>query len=385
MDKKILLFVVNDPGFFISHRLPLALAARKEGFDVQVATMEGFAIKKILELGFVHHVLPLSRSGLNPLRELVAFYSIWRLFRRLKPQVVHLVTIKPVIYGGIVARIVKVPGVVSAVSGLGILFVETVSMRVRLLRHVVLFLYRLAMKHPNQRVVFQNSTDMEALVAAGGVRKARSSLIRGSGVSLEEYSVMPAPDGIPVIIMASRLLKDKGVDEFVEAARILRSEAVNARFQLVGEPDSGNPESITIESMCALQKEGIVECLGYRTDISELFSKAHIVTLPSYYGEGLPKVLVEAAASGRAVVTTNHPGCRDAIEPNVTGLLVPVRDARGLATAIRQLIEDKGLRQQMGKEGRCLAEKEFSIEKIVQAHLDIYRELETKVSVGTII
>ncbi|OMH30899.1 glycosyltransferase family 4 protein [Motiliproteus sp. MSK22-1] len=376
MDKKILLFVVNDPGFFLSHRLPLAVAARNDGFNVHVATMGGIGAESIEKLGYPHHVIPLSRSGLNPIIELIAFWSIWRLFRQLRPQLVHLVTIKPVIYGGISARIVKIPGVISAISGLGFLFVKTGSLRKRVLRHMVLFLYRLAMGHPNQRVIFQNSKDMEELVDAGCVLRDKSDLIRGSGVDLEEYSAKPDPVGIPVIVMASRLLKNKGVNEFVEAARILQSDAIKARFLLVGEPDSGNPESTSIESICALQKEGAVECLGYRTDISELFSKAHIVALPSYYGEGLPKVLVEAAACGRAVVTTDHPGCRDAIDPNVTGLLVPVRDADALASAIQRLIEDAELRQRMGIEGRRLAEKEYSIEKIVQAHLKIYQTLE---------
>jgi len=374
--KKTLMFVVNSPAFFLSHRLPIALAAKKEGYEVHVATMAGNAADQITAVGLTHHELPLTRSGRNPLNEFVSFFSIWRLFRRLRPDLVHLVTIKPVLYGGIAARMVKVSGVISAISGLGFLFVERASLRVRLLRYVVLFLYRLAMGQPNQRVIFQNSTDMSALVTAGGVRKDKARLIRGSGVDLRGYLMMPEPDGVPVIVMASRLLKDKGVREFVESARLLQSRGINARFQLIGDPDSGNPESVTAESVQAWQEEGVVECLGFRSDIPELFSQAHVVVLPSYYGEGLPKVLVEAAACGRAVVTTDHQGCRDAIEPDVSGLLVPVRDAKALASAIQRLIEGADLRQRMGREGRRLAEKEFSIEKIVQAHLDIYRALE---------
>lgn len=373
---KKFLFVVNDPGFFLSHRLPLAEAARKEGFNVQIATMGcDTAVEKIERLGFTHYTLPLSRSGRNPLKEFATFFSLWRLFRHLRPDLVHLVTIKPVLYGGIAARVVKVPGVISAISGLGFLFVKRAGLWGHLFRYAVLFLYRLSMGHPNQRVIFQNLTDMSTLVDAGEVSKDKTRLIRGSGVDLRDFPVIPEPDGIPVVVMASRLLKDKGVYEFVEAARILQSRGVNARFQLIGDPDPGNPESITAESIQAWREEGIVECPGFRTDIPDLFSQAHIITLASYYGEGLPKVLIEAAACGRAVITTDMPGCRDAIEPDVTGLLVPVRDAKALADAIQRLIEDADLRRCMGREGRLLAEKEFSIEKVVQAHLNIYREL----------
>lgn len=375
MPKKILLFVVNDPGFFLSHRLPLAEAAQKEGFNVQIATMGGASAEKIERLGFVHHTISLSRSGRNPLNELVTFFSMWRLFRQLRPDLVHLVTIKPVLYGGIAARLAKVPGVISAISGLGFLFVKRVSLRVRLLRYGVLFLYRLSMRHPNQRVIFQNPTDMNALVIAAGVQKNKTSLIRGSGVNLQNYPVMPEPDGIPIIVMASRLLKDKGVHEFVEAARILQSQGIKARFQLIGDLDPGNPESVTAESIRIWKEEGIVECLGFRSDIPELFSQAHIITLPSYYGEGLPKVLIEAAACGRAVITTDMPGCRDAIEPKKSGLLVPARNVEALVQAMEYLIKDIALRHQMGQAGRILAEREFGIEKVVTAHIAIYNEL----------
>lgn len=375
MTIKTLLFIINDPDFFLSHRLPLAEAARKEGFTIHVVTKYGSAVEKIKQLGFDHHVLPLSRSGRNPLNEVITLISIWRLLRQLHPDLVHLVTIKPVLYGGITARIVKVPGVVSAISGLGFLFVDRSGLQGRLLRHVVLFLYRLAMGHSNQRVIFQNTTDMNALVEAGGVRKDKTILIRGSGVDLRDYPMLPEPAGVPVVVMASRLLKDKGVFEFVEAARILKSRGVKVRFQLIGAPDPENPESVSDESVKNWQEEGIIECLGFRSDISKLFSQAHIVALPSYYGEGLPKVLIEAAACGRAVVTTDMPGCRDAIESGVTGLLVPPRDAIALAQAIERLIENTPLRQQMGKAGRVLAERNFGIDKVVAAHLAIYNDL----------
>lgn len=370
-----LLFVVNDAAFFLSHRLPVAEAARDKGFSVHVATMPGPAVKMIKQLGFTHHSLPLSRSGRNPLKEFAAFFSLLILFRELRPTLVHLVTIKPVLYGGIAARLTKVPGVISAISGLGFLFVKRTGFMGNILRYLVLFLYRLSMGHPNQIVIFQNSIDISTLVGAGGVSRDKITLIHGSGVDLRDFPVIPEPDGIPVVVMASRLLKDKGVHEFVEAAKILQSRGIKARFQLIGDPDTGNPESITANSIRVWQREEVVECLGFRADIPELFSRAHLVTLPSYYREGLPKVLIEASAAGRAIITTDMPGCRDAIVPGVSGLLVPARDTKALADTIQRLIEDSELRQQMGKEGRRLAERKFSIENAVQAHLGIYQTL----------
>ena len=231
------------------------------------------------------------------------------------------------------------------------------------------------MGHPNQRVIFQNNDDRKALVSAGGVSLVQTVLIRGSGVDLSFYPALKEREGLPMVVMAARLLKDKGVNEFVDAARLLHARGVKACFQLIGAPDPGNPASISVESLRVWQKEGIVECVGFQSNIAELFALAHIVVLPSYYGEGLPKVLIEAAACGRAVITTDMPGCRDAIDPGVTGLLVPVRDVEALALAIDCLIEDVSLRQSMGRAGRELAELEFSIDKIVDAHLAVYREL----------
>lgn len=372
---KKILFIVNVDWFFVSHRLPIALKALESGYEVHLLCGVTDKQEYLEGLGIIIHPFSFSRSGKNALRELVSIFKLYQKVKKIKPDLVHLVTIKPVLYGGIVARLAKAPAVVSAISGLGFLFVKRGTLKAGLLRTIVLFLYRLAMGHSNQRVIFQNPTDRQALVVAGGVEKDKTRMIRGSGVDLQDYPVLPEPDGVPVVVMASRLLKDKGVHEFIEAARTIKSKGIKARFQLIGEPDSGNPESVTAEAVQSWQDEGVVECLGFRSDITELFAQAHIVTLPSYYGEGLPKVLIEAAACGRAVITTDMPGCRDAIEPDVSGLLVPARDAEALAQAIERLIEDDTLRQQMGRAGRDLAEREFGIDKVIAAHLAIYQEL----------
>jgi glycosyltransferase involved in cell wall biosynthesis len=350
MNAKRVLFVVNAPEFFLSHRLPLALAARCEGFDVHVCTGPGASSRKIEELGFVHHSFPLSRSGKNPLAEVNSLRGLYRLMIRLKPDLVHLVTIKPVLYGGFAARFARVPCVVAAVSGLGSVFVSQ-GLKARVLRKAVEILYRLALGHHRLRVIFQNPDDRATLVSLGALREDQAVLIRGSGVALADYPMVPETDGVPVVAFAARLLKEKGVLEFVEASRILKNRGVDARFWLIGTPDPGNPSSVDASDVAGWAAEGLIESFGYRDDIAALFAQSHVVVLPSYYGEGLPKVLIEAAACGRAVVTTNHPGCRDAIESGKTGVLVPVRDATALADTVQILLADAGLRRRMGEAG----------------------------------
>ncbi|OQA32248.1 MAG: N,N'-diacetylbacillosaminyl-diphospho-undecaprenol alpha-1,3-N-acetylgalactosaminyltransferase [Betaproteobacteria bacterium ADurb.Bin341] len=236
------------------------------------------------------------------------------------------------------------------------------------------FVYGLALGKRNLRTIFQNPTDRDVLVGLGAVAQEKTVVIRGSGVDLRKFEVRPEPADPVIVLMAARLLRDKGVTEFVEAARQLKVQGINARFLLAGSPDEGNPSSFSQADLEKWRQEGNVEFLGYRSDMPVLLSKAHIVVLPSYR-EGLPRVLEEAAACGRAIVTTDVPGCRDAIVPGETGLLVPVRDAGKLAEAIRLLVEDAPLRHKMGESGRKLAERCYAVKMIVQAHLSLYQEL----------
>ncbi len=369
-----LLYIINAPEFFLSHRLPLALAAREAGYCVQIATGPGTDCEKIKELGFTHHHLPLSRSGINPWMELRSLWALWRLMRQLKPDLVHLVTIKPVLYGGLVARLAGVPAVLAAISGLGSVFV-THRRSLFGLRCGIEAVYRLALGHSNMKVIFQNPDDQALLTDLGAVQNEQAVLVRGSGVALSDYPLKPEPAGIPVVTFAARLLKEKGVLEFVEAARILKKRGVASHFLLVGTPDHGNPSSISDKEIEHWRTSGLVDPLGYRTDIAEVFANSNLIVFPSYYGEGLPKVLIEAAAAGRAIITTDRPGCRDAIVPNVSGLLVPARDAMAVADAIEGLLSNTELRRSMGKAGRELAEREFGIDKVVAAHLKTYQQL----------
>lgn len=368
-----LLIVVNNPAFLMSHRLPLALGARAAGFDVHIATMDGPAVAQILAHGLKHHVIPLSRSGGNPIQELGSIWALWRLFRRLKPDLVHAVTVKPVLYAGIAARLARVPAYVAAISGLGFLFLDN-SRKGIWVRRVVTVLYRMALGHRNSRVIFQNRNDAEVLQLAGAVRPEQVELIRGSGVSLDDFHVAPEPAGAPVAVMVSRMLADKGVCEFVEAARLAAGHPAGLRWVLAGSVDPGNPASITEQALLDWQAEGVITWLGEQGDIDGLYRESHIAVLPSYR-EGLPKSLIEAAACGRAVVTTDVPGCRDAIEPGVSGLLVPARDAPALCEAVQKLAGDAVLRQQMGRAGRQLAEQAFDIREVVRRHVEIYQKL----------
>ena len=373
---KEILFVVNIPEFFLSHRLPIALAAREAGHEVHIATGDGVAIETIVELEFVHHRVAMARSGQNPFTELRSVIQLYRLFRQLQPDLVHLISIKPVLYGGIAARLAGVSSVVAAVSGLGTVFMGQAGLA-GARRRLVAVLYRFAFRQSPLAVIFQNPDDRDTLLGIGALRPEQARMIRGSGVNLADYTFVPEPQGRPVVVMAARLLRDKGVFEFVEAARLLKARGVNVVMRLIGSPDPDNPSSVTQVELDAWVEEEVVELPGYRTDIAVQYGAANIVCLPSYYGEGLPKSLVEAAACGRAVITTNHPGCRDAIVPGKTGIVVPVKDATAIADAIEALLNEPERRAQMGAAGRKLAEEAFAIEKIVDQHLAIYEELLT--------
>ncbi len=371
--KSRLLIVSNDAESFLMHRLPETLEARRNGFEVHVATPAGKAVKELIKLEFVHHNIPLSRSGRNPIREIFSFISIYRLLKELKPDIVYLITIKPIIYGGIAARFAGIDRVVAAIFGLGFLFTNH-ALYTRLVRKLVTYLYRLALMPPKIRIVFQNNTDRQLMIKLGAVAIEKTVLIQGSGVDLTHFVVQSEPQEGLVVLMASRLLYDKGVLEYIEAARELRKSGVKARFLLAGDIDNGNPSSLTASELNGLRTQGDIELLGFCKDMPRLLAEVNLVVLPSYR-EGLPRVLEEAAAAGRAIVTTNAPGCRDAIEANITGLLVPPRNVPDLAKAIRALLEDPPLRKKMGEAGRRLAERKYSVETIASSHFRIYEEL----------
>ena len=370
---RTLMFVVNVDWFFLSHRLSIAQEAVRQGYKVHIATGLTDKLHDLEREGLVVHPLALDRSSTGLGSALRTVFQLWRIFRTVRPDVLHLITIKPVLLGGIVARLARVPAVVAAVSGLGFVFVARGPNAV-VRRWVVGLLYRIALGHPNLKVIFQNPDDLRTVARMAHLPDSKVVMIRGSGVDLERFALMPLPMGIPVVVMAARLLVDKGVHEFVQAARLLKQRGCNARLTLFGTIDPANPTSITQEELDVWVREGVVEWWGHRSDMPQALAVAQVVVLPSYR-EGLPKVLLEAAACGRVVVTTDVPGCRDAIDPGVTGVLVPVRNAVALADAIEDLVSTPARCQVMGEAGRALAERAFDVRQVVATHLRIYQEL----------
>ncbi|MDN5053000.1 glycosyltransferase family 4 protein [Aliarcobacter butzleri] len=366
MSKKIL-FVVNVDWFFISHRLPLALEALKRGYEVHIAC--GITDKKeyLESLGLKVHPLNLSRSGTGIKGEIKAFFEIYRILKEINPNIAHFVTIKPVLYGGIASRFLSIHKKVFSISGLGFIFIKQ-GLKARLVRMLIKTMYKFALGGKNSHVIVQNPDD-KAVV--NSIVKVYITLIRGSGVDLSQYQYIDENINIIKVSMACRLLKDKGVFEYIDAAKILKQKLPNVEFEIYGDIDIHNPASLTNDDIKKIKEEGFVNVYGFSIDIAKVFCDSNIVVLPSYR-EGLPKVLIEAAACGRAVVTTDVPGCRDAIEPNVTGLLCEVKDIESLARMIEKLIIDEKLRNRMGYEGRKLAEQEFDINKVVEKHFDIY-------------
>lgn len=372
-----LLIVVNVDWFFVSHRLPVALGALQAGHEVHVATTLTQGQEQLEAQGFIVHPIRIDRSDAGPFGLLILLWHLLRLYWLVRPDVLHLVTIKPVLLGGLAARFAPVRGVVYAISGLGHVFVAQ-GLAGRIRRTLVGAWYRFVLGARNIRVIFQNPDDRAALQSVvPHLSRQNVVMIPGSGVDLTQYPALPLPeDRIPVVLLVARLLVTKGVREFVAAAQQLRKEGMAAQFWLVGDPDPDNPASVTADELATWAHQGCVQVLGYRSDIAALMAQAHMVVLPSYYGEGLPKVLIEAAACGRAVVTTDMPGCRDAIATDETGLLVPAKNVGALSNAIRHLLDNPLTCAAMGRAGRKRAEQIFDVRAVVQTHLDIYQALE---------
>lgn len=365
-----LLFLVTEDWYFVSHRLALACAASRAGFDVVVATRVGRHRETIQRSGVRVIDFPLSRGIGNPFAELLAIY---RLYRAERPDLVHHVALKPVIYGSLAAGMASVPTLVNTIAGLGRLF-SSRWIVARLLRPSLRALLAHIARMRNGRVIVQNPNDRNILIAAGAPAE-HIRLIRGSGVDIYAFTPAPAPAGQVRVLLASRMLRDKGIPEFVEAARRLREEGLHARFILAGAPDLGNPSSISETQLNAWYQSGVIEWQGHSHDMPSTLADCHVVCLPTTYGEGVPKVLLEAAACARPIVACDVPGCREIVKEGENGLLIPPGDVPALASALRKLIADPDLRTRMGAHGRKLAVDQFSQERVNAAILDVYREL----------
>jgi glycosyltransferase involved in cell wall biosynthesis len=376
-----ILYLVTEDWYFWSHRLALARASQAAGYRVIVATRVRDHGARIEEEGFELAPLPWRRRGDGPFGHFWAVLSIVRLYKRLRPDLVHHVAIKSVIFGGLAAWIAGLPAQVNAVAGLGYAFMRT-SLKARLVGLPIRLAFGILVDRPGSVVIVQNADDATALTRRTGIRRERLALIPGSGVDTVRFQPAPEPAGPVVVAMVSRMLKDKGVLEFAEAARLLSATHPEIRFRLVGPLDPDNPTRLKEEAVRAFEQYGNLAWDGPTENVDAIWRDCHIAVLPSYR-EGLPKSLLEAAAAGRPIVATDVPGCRDIARDGENAILVPARAAADLAQAIAKLAADPALRRRLGTAGRALVEAKFGERHIIEATLAVYAELLEKVLART--
>ena len=371
--KPVILYIISEDWYFVSHRLPLALAAIREGYRVVLLTNVSTCRQEISDHGIELVEYDISRGGLNPFKDLVTLVRIRRLVKALRPAVVHTVGLKPVLYGGIAARWSRKQKYISALAGLGFIF-SSVSVKARLLRSVVSAMLRYSLGGKHSHVIVQNHDDLEIVCGRLGVGRGRVSVIQGAGVDTGKYLDSEEPSGIPVVAFVARMLKDKGLLELIEAARLLWQRGLRFKLLLAGLPDPKNPASVSQDQLRQWNREQWIDWVGNVDRVEVLWRNAVLCVLPSYR-EGLPKSLLEAAASGRAIVTTDTPGCRDVVVDGENGFLVPVRDVHRLAGAMERLLSDPGLRRKMGRQGRERVLRYFDQRIIVEQTLALYRRV----------
>ena len=368
-----LFIVVNVDWFFLSHRKGIALSAQKNGYDVTVVTKDTGKKQYIEALGLKVIDLPMNRSGQNTIEELYTCWFLYRFYRREKPDIVHHVGLKTILWGTLAAKLAKVHGVVNAVSGLGIFFSEeNTSLVSKLLPRVLRFSHH----RKKLALIFQNEEDKGLFLKNRIIKEEQAFMIKGSGVDLNQYCYTSELESQKIkVLLTARMIVEKGVFVLVDAALKLKEKYRDkVEFLLCGGLDD-NPKAIKEEELKSVCDGRYIQWLGYRTDVLELLKSCHIVAFPSYYKEGLPKSLIEAAAVGRPIVTTNSIGCKETVVDGYNGYLIPVKDSDTLAEKLNLLFEDENLRQNMGRNSRILAEKDFSIENVIHRHLEIYSQL----------
>ena len=374
MIKKIL-FVDNRSQYFVAHRLPLAIAVRDHLAEVHVTALSRREedINIISSQNMVFHKLPHNSTDRSIVKPLMFGFDLANLFEKVKPDLIHIYTLKAMCVGGFAFLRTNNSAVLMTVTGLGYAFTSR-SLKARLLGKAVSTIMPRLLERAGDDFIFQNQDDLAFFNEQFRIARERLNLIVGCGVDVGKYKMLAENPGVPTVVLPSRMLRDKGVIEFVEAAKRLRQEGVQAKFVLVGDPDPENPAGIPAAQLKEWNESGVVEWRSYCHDMLGLFSEAHIVCLPSYR-EGAPQVLIEAASCGRPVVTTDVSGCREVVRHNNTGLLVPPRNSRALADALRILIMDPQLRTSMGRKARAFAESELSLEKVINENFRLYEKL----------
>lgn len=371
--KKKIIFLVNTDSFLVSHRLPIADKMLKSGYEVHIATEFSKYKDMLIKKGFKVHNINFNRNSMNLLRSLFVLFQIIHLIFKLKPDILHLISLKPIIFGGLVTFIFPIKLLVFSITGLGSMFIEN-SFFYKIRLFFFTFLYRIVFLNSNLKVILQNNDDLKYLASKAKLNKNKVVMIKGSGVNLNDYKPSKIPKKFPIILMASRLIKDKGVEEFIKAAKYLKKKKFKGEFYLVGDVDFNNPSAVSKNLISLNHKKKILRYFKYRIDISKFIKKSTIVVLPSYR-EGFPKILMEAAACGRPIITTNVPGCKDAIINNKTGILVPPKNYKALGDAINKLSQDKKKIEKFASEARKYAIANFSIKDVISKHILIYKKL----------
>lgn len=367
---KKLFIIVNEDRFFLSHRVPIAIEAKKRGYEITIVSKDTGRINEIKALGLRHICLPIDPTGMNPKGEIKTFIFLYQLYRKERPDIVHHVGLKSILWGGLAAKILNINGVVNAVCGLGGIFNGDSP---SLLARCVLKIMRYANHRNNIKVIFQNHEDERILKSMNVVNDSQIEFTHGSGIDLTDFSYEPERNDEHIyIIFAARMVKEKGVCDLIEAAEILKSKyGEKISFLLCGRL-TPNKSGVTEEYMQNHCDGKYIKWLGERNDIKELLKVSHIVAFPSYYREGLPKSLIEASAIGRPIITCNSPGCNDVVDDGLNGFLIPPRNPKILAERLETLIKDSNLRKKMGTEARKKADKIFSIRDVIDIHISIY-------------
>lgn len=373
MHERRLLIVVNEDKFFLSHRKEIGIKAREEGWNVAVVGKNTGERSTIEDLGIEFIEMPVNPTGKKLHQEFRTLKFLHKLYKKEPKAVVHHVGLKNMVWGGLAARLRKMDGVVNAVSGLGIIFSDFNPSKIR---KILIPVLRWGMKRPNVAVIFQNEEDRALFRQYKISDSCQLYYTKGSGVDLKQYQGdAHSEEGKPLrVVFAGRMVKDKGVLDFIEAAEILRPKYEDkVEFVLCG-PLSTNPYAVSEAELKRLCDGKYIKWLGFRKDMPEIFGKSDIMCFPSYYREGVPKAVLDASAAGLPVITCDSVGCRDTVEEGVNGFKVSPRNPEALAEKLKILIEDENLRRKMGAESRKIAEKEYDVNKVVDLHLQIYEK-----------
>ena len=369
-----ILFIISEDWYFYSHRLYLAKIAIKLGYQVALLSHFTHHRSQIVAEGIETIDWPLNRSSKKVFQEIKAIKRIVSSLRQFQPTIIHAVAMKPVIYSAIACAISGLNKRIFALAGLGFVFTSK-KRSAKVFRSLMEFAFKLLFKGNNTRLILQNTEDQSTLLSANVIDKNHIRLIRGAGVDTSLFNLKPMPKDMPIISLPSRMIWAKGIQDFIDCAKVINKEEKIARFVLVGNPDDQNPDAIPLEQLKSWHSMGIIEWWGHQSDMPKVFHQSTIVCLPTSYGEGLPKSLLEAASCGRPIVAYDVPGCREIVKDGYNGYLVQPKSIDGLVEAIILLINNYKLCVQMGKNGRKLVEKHFTQEKIARETIAVWEEV----------